>query len=176
MLRLSPHRVRTWAQRFRRLTPTDALYLLKALSVTVGMWTALRLVSVRQVLAWTESPVSGAGSIPADQQDRILWAVSAVNRRLFPVRPCLTQALAARYLLSRRGVPSTLRIGVTRGEEQALKAHAWLEQKGEVLIGGRESPDAYHQLCGAKRFDDREDGPVGATVQRSPRPRGDASS
>ena len=171
MLPLSPHWARTWARRVRRLTPADGLHLARALSVTLGMWTALRLVSVRQVLAWTESPVSAARSIPADQQERILWAVSAVNRRLFPVRPCLTQALTARYLLARRGVPSTLRIGVTRGEDQSLQAHAWLEQRGEVLIGGKASPDAYHPLHDVKSIGDRGNGQARAPVRGPTRPR-----
>jgi hypothetical protein len=73
--------------------------------------------------------------------------VAAVNRRLFPDRPCLTQALAARYLLSRGGVPSVLQIGVARHGSD-LQAHAWLEREGGVIIGGEQSPARYQRLSG----------------------------
>ena len=151
-----PPVLRMWARRLGRLSPADWSRLLWSLGVTAAMWTALRLVSVRRVLAWTDVSTSAQTSIPDGQQSRILWAVAAVNRRLFPSRPCLTQALTARYLLARRGIPSTFRIGVTRGEDQSLQAHAWLEQDGKVIIGGQESPDAYHLLRGAESLDPPE--------------------
>jgi hypothetical protein len=41
-------------------------------------------------------------------------------------------------LLARRGHPALLRIGVLKGEEGRLEAHAWLESKGRIVIGGSE--------------------------------------
>jgi Transglutaminase-like superfamily len=65
----------------------------------------------------------------------VVWAVSRVSRAI-PGATCLTQALAAQLLLSRRGLPSRLRIGVARGSGPALRAHAWLESDGVIVIGG----------------------------------------
>jgi hypothetical protein len=118
------------------------------------MWAAVRVVSIRRLLAWTDAPPpSGPSTAPNDARDtdregRILWAVGAVNRRLFPDRPCLTQALAARYLLARRGVATRLHIGVARGDGGVLSAHAWLERDGRVLIGGDQSRSRYQVLAG----------------------------
>jgi hypothetical protein len=44
--------------------------------------------------------------------------------------------LAAQFLLSRRGYASRLRIGVARGPNDGLRAHAWLESDGMVVLGG----------------------------------------
>jgi hypothetical protein len=73
----------------------------------------------------------------------------AVSRRLFPERPCLVQALAARWLLARRGIASDLHIGVLKNDD-ALEAHAWLERDGRVLVGGAASPAVFHPLFGPR--------------------------
>lgn len=65
--------------------------------------------------------------------DDIVWAFSAVNRRL--VSTCLMNALAAHALLTHYGHPVTLRIGAARGNG-SFAAHAWLEKDGEVVVGG----------------------------------------
>lgn len=43
---------------------------------------------------------------------------------------CLLHSLTGRELLAREGVSATLRIGVARGTDDALSAHAWLEVGG----------------------------------------------
>lgn len=121
--------------------------VVRALGVTALMWLAVRAVSVRRIVRWTEVPSGSARTIGRGEETRILRAVAAVNRHLFPDRPCLTQALAARYLLSRGGVPSVLQIGVTRDGSE-LQAHAWLEREGVVIIGGEQSPARYQRLAG----------------------------
>ena len=49
---------------------------------------------------------------------------------------CLEQALAARWLLWRRGLPTTLHLGVAKQGDQ-LTAHAWLECDGVLVTGAR---------------------------------------
>jgi hypothetical protein len=39
-----------------------------------------------------------------------------------------------------------LHIGVTKDEDGALQAHAWVERNGHVLIGGENAPDTYEQF------------------------------
>jgi len=67
--------------------------------------------------------------------DQVAWAVSVVARRI-PGATCLTQALAARVLLAGMGERSELRIGVLRECGGGIRAHAWLEHDGRVVIGG----------------------------------------
>ena len=65
----------------------------------------------------------------------------AVAIRLGPWRPkCLTRSLALGWLLTRRGIPFIIRIGVPSGQALqqenrpvAFSAHAWVEHDGIVL-------------------------------------------
>ena len=58
--------------------------------------------------------------------ERVRWAVAAVGRRL-PGATCLTQALAARMLLGRKGIAAEVRIGVKRDGAGRITGHAWLK-------------------------------------------------
>ena len=134
-------------RRVRRRSPAERRAVVRALGVTALMWLGVRTVSIRRIVRWTEVASGRPRTMSDDEETRVLWAVAAVNRRLDPARPCLTQALAARYLLSRGGVPSVLQIGVARDEGE-LQAHAWLERDGVVIIGGEQSPARYRRLSG----------------------------
>lgn len=65
----------------------------------------------------------------------ISWAVTTAARYI-PRATCLTQALAAQWLLAWFGHPTLLRIGVARVNGTSLRAHAWLESEGRVVVGG----------------------------------------
>ena len=70
------------------------------------------------------------------QAQRVGWAVSAIARRTPWESACLAQAMSAKAMLRRRGVASTLYLGLARDEEKALKAHAWLRCGRDVITGG----------------------------------------
>ena len=53
-------------------------------------------------------------------------------------KTCLPQALAAQVLLERCGYPARLRVGVVKGGEGQLEAHAWVESQGRIIVGGAE--------------------------------------
>jgi hypothetical protein len=74
-----------------------------------------------------------------DAADLCVRVEHAIRRaaRFVPGARCLARALAGQALLSRRGVATDLRIGVTRREEKGLVAHAWLEREEQVILGGR---------------------------------------
>ena len=67
----------------------------------------------------------------------VAWAVSAAARRLLGTR-CLARALALHALLRQAGIPSELRIGVSR-MQAGLLAHAWVECDGVALADGVDS-------------------------------------
>lgn len=48
---------------------------------------------------------------------------------------CLPQALAAKFMLRRRGLASTLYLGISK-KDNNLKAHAWL-RVGDTIVTGR---------------------------------------
>ena len=133
-------------RRLRRHSWTERALLGLAAVVCLCMWGALRILSLRRLVRWTGRRASRTATVDRPRIERIAWAVRAAGNHLFPARPCLPQALAARFLLARLGVPTDLRIGVQRPETENLRAHAWVEYEGEVLIGGTESPVEYHSL------------------------------
>ncbi len=49
---------------------------------------------------------------------------------------CLTQTIAGKIMLRRRGLPSRLYLGTRKDESGRLVAHSWLLVGNEVLIGG----------------------------------------
>lgn len=51
---------------------------------------------------------------------------------------CLPQAIATQVLLARRGYPAFIHLGVAKGMEERIEAHAWVECQGRVVIGGDE--------------------------------------
>lgn len=50
---------------------------------------------------------------------------------------CLAQAISAKMMLQRRGVSSTLYLGVAKKGETELCAHAWL-RSGDRIVTGRD--------------------------------------
>ena len=73
---------------------------------------------------------------------RVGWAVRAVGPRLPWDCKCLVQAMAAQRMLRRRGIRSTLYLGVARDDERALEAHAWL-RSGNIILTGRRGHQRY---------------------------------
>lgn len=65
---------------------------------------------------------------------RIRWAVETAARHL-PWKPvCLPQAVAAQWMLRRRGIASTFYLGVNPAE--GLDAHAWVRAGSIIVTGG----------------------------------------
>jgi hypothetical protein len=78
---------------------------------------------------------------------RIAWAVTTAGRRLPFQTTCLVDGLVARVMLRRRGYLARLRLGVQpRSPEGSLKAHAWVECDGKVVVGHAEDLHRYTPL------------------------------
>jgi len=70
---------------------------------------------------------------------RVSWAIQSVALHLPLGFVCLPQAIAAKWMLRRRGLPSTLYLGLRKGEGFKLTAHAWLRVGDKILTGRTES-------------------------------------
>jgi hypothetical protein len=68
---------------------------------------------------------------------RIGWAVRELGKRLPWMSQCLVQAVAATWMLRRRGIPSTLYFGLAKDTGGELKAHAWVRSGTQVLTGAQ---------------------------------------
>ena len=72
----------------------------------------------------------------------IIWAVRRASR-LVSGATCLTPALAGRMLPGRAGHPSELRVGAGKSPASGFEAHAWLEHRGQVVLGGLDDLSRY---------------------------------
>ena len=128
---------------------SDQTLLISALArvcfVRLGLWVLPFRVVKERVEKIIVSANSSSGA-PATQDLRVVLKVaSSVRRasRYVPSATCLTQALATQILLARRGQVSRLRIGVSKGQEGELKAHAWVESQGRIIIGQTKDLPSY---------------------------------
>ena len=85
-------------------------------------------------------PRCGAGLLPADGNAAetaraVRWAVSMAARNLFFKPVCLPQAMAARAMLVRRGVPAVVHFGAGHDDGGKFEAHAWLDAAGVRVTG-----------------------------------------
>jgi Transglutaminase-like superfamily len=84
----------------------------------------------------TESPTTDVGAYHAAVA-QISWAVLAVSRRIPWTSQCLVQALAAKWMLQRRRIPSTMYFGIAKDATGQLIAHAWLRSGSQILTGSQ---------------------------------------
>ena len=124
--------------RFLRLSPADRRLLVTAALLLAAIRLGLTLLPYRQLRKLVDRLARVASRrqpAPSASAERIAWAVTRASRSV-PAATCLTQALAARVLLERRGHPASVRIGIGRAEGAPLLAHAWVECEGRIVLGG----------------------------------------
>lgn len=68
--------------------------------------------------------------------ERVAYAIPRVAARLPWRADCLVQALAARRWLARKGISTTVKLGVLRDKQVDFEAHAWLMSGDRVITGG----------------------------------------
>ena len=123
--------------KFFRLPPGERLVLVQAWTLLLLMEPALRVLPFQQLRALCnhagrKRPGTSSASVPS--ASRLAWLVEVAGRFTPVTATCLKKALVLSWLLGRQGIASTLQIGVARHGD-ALTAHAWLEQQGQVLFG-----------------------------------------
>jgi len=79
-------------------------------------------------------------------KEQLVWSVTVVSRYI-PKATCLAQAITIQLLLQQAGHQACLHIGVTEIEKGNLKAHAWVESQGKVIIGGFDLNQYTHLLA-----------------------------
>jgi hypothetical protein len=136
--------------RWVRLAPPDRWLVVQALVLLLTARVALQLLPLRRLPplmariaalfphGWEENRL---------KQERIVWAVLTVAKHIPWAATCLVQAFAGQALLRREGYSSELRIGVARQADAELKAHAWVESDGMIVLGGPAAVvDQYRQF------------------------------
>lgn len=120
-------------------------FLLLALAYSLIRW-----VPIRRWRRWL-GPMDGGkpASLAASQQSDAL-AIGALVEQTGNAAPfaakCLAQAMAARWMLARRGIATQLCLGARKGQDwRSHDLHAWL-MAGDKCVVGAEEYESYRQI------------------------------
>lgn len=134
-------------QRFSRLPVTDRILTFEAAIFLALARTWLLIVPFRKIAETlgTSHPASVPRNDPAptsEGDDEISRRISEAVKRAAKNIPlhavCIQQAIAAKMMLQRRGIPCVMHFGVARGlpdSGDALRAHAWLQTANVEVTG-----------------------------------------
>lgn len=141
----------TRLKRFLAFSWAEKRFLLEVFSTVALIRLALTLFPFKRVLGWVKTKLYEGPNHADIAAGNIIWAV-VVSSRLIPQATCLTQALSAQVVLAKYGFESDLRIGVARDEQGSFEAHAWLERKGQIILGGRHDLARYAALPSLEHY------------------------
>lgn len=71
----------------------------------------------------------------AETADRVAWAIHSTRWQMPWDSNCLAQGIAGQQMLRRRGIESTLYIGIDNNIPRSFETHAWLRCGDKILTG-----------------------------------------
>lgn len=122
---------------YLKLSGAEKWLLIRSILWLWLFWLGLRVLSFQKLYRLVgrfSKPWSSRQGHPAAPQ-LISRSVEKSGRYILGQDSCFPQALTGYLLLNRAGYAPRLYIGVKK-DGNTLKAHAWIEMDGEVLIGG----------------------------------------
>jgi hypothetical protein len=137
-----------------QLEPIDQQLLIEAYLclglVRLGLW-LLPFGSLRKVLNKINS-YQITDKLPVFVQiEQITTAINRSSHYSPGDVKCLAKALATEVLLTKYGYFPLLKIGVAKGERGQLEAHAWVEERGKIVIGNLRDLSRYKPLPSLKQ-------------------------
>ena len=128
---------------FFRSSRADQWLLIRVTLMVSIVWLGLRMFPFRTIRRGLERAGRGRRASYSPRSDseavRISTSVDKAGRNILGKDSCFPQALLGEMLLSRNGFDPQLRIGVVKENAKRIKAHAWVELDGKIVIGGPQS-------------------------------------
>ncbi|MBE7383301.1 MAG: lasso peptide biosynthesis B2 protein [Leptolyngbya sp. SIO1E4] len=141
--------------KFRRLQRRDLLLLITAFlllgTVRLGLWLMPFHALFKLLMGVDPSVFANKASSRTTEGEaldachqsvtqsrrvaKIVWSVNVASRYMPGKVKCLARALATQVLMNWHQCVSELRIGVDKTPEGGVRAHAWIEYQGRVIIG-----------------------------------------
>lgn len=97
-----------------------------------------KLINAEAVKVNDYSFFEEGGSSASEMTHLITKVITVTGNKITKDSKCLVQASSARIMLNKRGIPSTLYLGVKKNEIYNMKPHAWLVVNDQVMLGGGE--------------------------------------
>lgn len=135
--RLAPKAVAA-ARALGRLSPRERAVALEAFLTLLSTWISIRLLPCSTLERTTSARESVRSRRATSEETQLVCqSVSSVARNfVFPVR-CVVRSVAIRRMLGRRGVDSSVIVGV-RYDDGTIQGHAWVECGGHPLFDSPE--------------------------------------
>lgn len=129
-------------KRIARLSGHERRLLAEASLCLAAASTATLLLPFRRLAALMSASRPARPLAVPDRANAIRDVTTAVARAAprMPFRAvCLQQAIAAQWMLRRRGIETSVQFGA-RFTDGELQAHAWVIDGGATIIGGSSEP------------------------------------
>lgn len=132
-------------RRVPRLTIRELAQFAEAAGALTVAWLAIKILPFRRLMRTTHL---GRAAVDRSATERsalaleVRRAVKRAARRLPWTIVCFPQAMAAHWMLRRRGALSRLHYGL-RSADAKLTAHVWVTLGGETVVG-EEQDDAHN--------------------------------
>lgn len=75
------------------------------------------------------------GTARVEQRNQVRQAIYTMRLRMQDQTTCLHRAIAAQFMLRRRGISSTIYFGAIRQPGEGLTTHAWVQDGTEGVVG-----------------------------------------
>ena len=75
------------------------------------------------------------GPARVQQRKQVRQAIYTMRQRMQDQTTCLHRAIAAQFMLRRRGISSTIYFGAIRQPGEGLTTHAWVQDGTEGVVG-----------------------------------------
>jgi Transglutaminase-like superfamily len=168
--------LRKW-RNFFALTASEQWLILQAYVLTWAVRLQLWLLPFTMTRRVTASWARTQGLARSGEDAATICRAVTRAAGYVPAATCLTQALTAWILLSRLGLPSSIRFGVMPNGRGRIVAHAWVEAPPSapntaprVLIGGDASPRRFVPLERSRPDDGTETGGLQPIAGRAASP------
>jgi len=114
------------------------VYALLVLSRAIITLLPLRSITRHLGIAMVETPFDGIDPASLRYVRRVAWCINRLSPHTPTESNCYPQALTARWLLHRRGIPTTFYYGAAfEPGRPELATHVWLRCGSHLVTGGR---------------------------------------
>lgn len=126
-------------KKFFRLSRLEKWVLVEACLYLALSIVVIKLVPFRRISSYLGKHMAVSSEKMNQDEERIVnlirLAILRVSTHLLWKSACLPLAMTAKFMLGRRGIETTLYMGVKMKESGKLSAHAWL-RAGEFFVTG----------------------------------------
>lgn len=139
------YKIGQW-HKFLSLTNQERLFFVNTFLLLGGVRLGLWLLSYQKLLHLLDQFSTVNSGYREIKLDDIVRAVNISTRYMPGGAKCLARALTTQVLMKRQSYMPQLHIGVAKGEQGQLEAHAWIEYDQKIIIGELQNLSQYMPL------------------------------